>query len=208
MHIDGIESCHFLRANAAAIPPAISPTAVAVMPIPITPSAFWQTLSALFTQIPLKLIQINAIMRVKMFKVSIPLAIRSSSVFFRTKACLQSGAICKKLKLRIKKQKTKRKQHLCRHKHKRPPDIGPLAACSLNIHHFCNIPQPEDKSSLSVVKASFYLPMMLQQRVFSSRKSKQILNKNMKIKIEDTYKFKSEFAHKGEAITCKRQWFI
>ena len=40
MHIDGIERCHFLRANAAAIPPAISPTAVAVMPIPITPSAF------------------------------------------------------------------------------------------------------------------------------------------------------------------------
>jgi hypothetical protein len=40
MSIVGVESCHFLRANAAAIPPAISPTAVAAMPIPITPSAF------------------------------------------------------------------------------------------------------------------------------------------------------------------------
>lgn len=30
---------HFLRAKAAAIPPAMRPTAVAVMPIPITPSA-------------------------------------------------------------------------------------------------------------------------------------------------------------------------
>jgi hypothetical protein len=40
MSIVGVESFHFLRANAAAIPPAISPTAVAAMPIPITPSAF------------------------------------------------------------------------------------------------------------------------------------------------------------------------
>ena len=33
------ENYHFFRAKAAAIPPIISPTAVAVMPIPITPSA-------------------------------------------------------------------------------------------------------------------------------------------------------------------------
>lgn len=32
------DSFHFLRANAAAIPPATSPTAVAAMPMPITPS--------------------------------------------------------------------------------------------------------------------------------------------------------------------------
>lgn len=40
MHTESIEEAgHFLRAKAAATPPAMRPTAVAVMPIPITPSA-------------------------------------------------------------------------------------------------------------------------------------------------------------------------
>jgi len=56
----------------------------------------------------------------------------------------------------------KRKQYACTRKQKRPPNTGPPAACSLNIHHFCNIPRPEDKSSLSVAKGGYYLPMMLQ----------------------------------------------
>lgn len=72
MHIVGIEGCHFLRANAAAIPPAISPTAVAAMPIPITPSAF--------QQMHLKFIQINAMMRMKKFKY-IPHITFSNSIF-------------------------------------------------------------------------------------------------------------------------------
>lgn len=49
-----IGSSQFLRAKAAAIPPARSPTAVAVMPIPITPSTFQQMYS--------KLLQSNATM--------------------------------------------------------------------------------------------------------------------------------------------------
>lgn len=42
--------CHFFLDTAAAIPPAISPTAVAAMPKPITPSAMKKKKVSLFYQ--------------------------------------------------------------------------------------------------------------------------------------------------------------
>lgn len=78
----------FLRINEAAIPPAISPIIVAVIPIPITPSALQRT-------------QMNPILYNKYAKpnekgrslLSLPLVILSSISFLSDNARLQSGAI-------------------------------------------------------------------------------------------------------------------
>lgn len=79
---------HFLRAKAAAIPPAMRPTAVAVMPIPITPSANYDQQSSTSHYS----VQTSSKRR-KDSKphFNLPFAILSSMVFFKAKACLQSG---------------------------------------------------------------------------------------------------------------------
>lgn len=91
---------HFLRAKAAAIPPATSPTAVAVMPIPITPSAL-PNKCLLCKRFYLYLDVTSRRSCAKSF-LFLPLVTRPSTAFLRVKACLQSGAICKIESLEVK----------------------------------------------------------------------------------------------------------
>lgn len=81
------EPDHFLRAKAAAIPPAKRPTAVAVMPIPITPSAIRDQESFYITDHFSD--WWNGFKNPNNYQ--LPFAILSSMAFFNTKACLQSG---------------------------------------------------------------------------------------------------------------------